>query len=325
MVKKLIIGLGTGRCGTSSLSRFLTDQPGIRVLHEGRIDGAKSPPIRWEGDHENLLRWLDELATLCGSEQYYGDIGMYFLPYVEFLVERFDNIQFICLKRNRKAVIKSYLNWTENRNHWYEHDGSFWERDERWDAAYPKFDEPDKAKALGLYWDMYHAEVDRLVAKYPSQVVCLPMDCLNHAAGQNQILDFIGYGGDRRIASKYVFNKGIYPIERFVDLCQRRVKKWYRETRQTLGKRHRETRQTLGKRHRETRQTLEKWSRQSKRFAASRLCRMRDEGFRKIHQALIVCMNLAMWAGQRALPKAVRHFLWTRCVERLHNRLHGKT
>jgi len=45
----------------------------------------------------------------------------------------------------------------------------------------------------------------------------------------------------------------------------------------------------------------------------------------RIHRWLIASTNGAMAAGRATLPKPLRHFLWTRCVERLHNRLHGKT
>jgi hypothetical protein len=104
-MKKLIIGLGTGRCGSLSLSSFLSDQQGIQVLHEGNIN------------------------------------------------------------------------------------------------------EPDKAKVLGLYWDMYYEEIDRLILEYPEHICCLSTESLNSLIGRNEILDFIGYKGERKVNGNYIKNK----------------------------------------------------------------------------------------------------------------------
>lgn len=127
MSKTLIIGLGTGRCGSLSLSYFLNNQPGIKVLHEGAIN-YQAHPLKWYNDHENVWKWIENLDKLSDSNQYFGDIGMYFLPYVAFLIEKFPRSKFICLKREREAVIHSYLQWTQDHNPWYEHNGKTWKK-----------------------------------------------------------------------------------------------------------------------------------------------------------------------------------------------------
>lgn len=204
---KLIIGLGTGRCGTLSLAHLLCDQPGITMLHEGGIDDTTKRPLKWTGDHDNLLAWIGELRSRYGSGEYFGDIGMYYLPYVEFLLGEVPGCRFICLERPREHMVASYLKKTENFNHWYEHDGGVWQKNPFWDASFPKFPEPDKARALGLYWDAYHAEIERLVAQYPRHVACFQTEVLNSSVGMNAILDFMGYSGPRHIAASYAFNQ----------------------------------------------------------------------------------------------------------------------
>lgn len=207
MAKKLIIGLGTGRCGTLSLSLFLNAQPGITMLHEGKQEGARARPLRWQGDRDELWRWLETLERASGDSAYYGDIGMYFLPYAEALIQRFPDIKLVCLKRNRQEVVNSYLEWTQGRNHWFEHDGVAWDKNPAWDGAFPKFNEPDKAKAIGLYWDMYYADVDRLIRQYPGHIACFWMDSLNRKRGRRAILDFIGYGGPRVVDGHHRANQ----------------------------------------------------------------------------------------------------------------------
>ena len=196
---KLIIGLGTGRCARRCLGRFLNAQSGIQILHEGKVNDGQGHPLRWHDDHANLLRWLAALEEHAETSEYYGDIGMYFLPYAEFLIERFPDVKLVCLKRNREEVVKSYLGWAKEYHHWFDHDGGIWKKHTLWDSAHPKFDEPDKVKAIGLYWDSYYAEVDRLIRLYPDHIACFPMQYMNTSDGQQAILDFIGYTGVRRL------------------------------------------------------------------------------------------------------------------------------
>jgi hypothetical protein len=205
MEKTLIIGLGTGRCGTTSLSDFLSAQPEMKVIHEGRIDDLRHL-IKWEGDRENLLQWLDTLEKKCESQKYFGDVGRYFLPYVPLLISRFPNSKFICIKRDRQEVIKSFLHKTQGRNHWYDHDGKIWKKDLIWDDTFPKFEQPDKAKAIGMFWDMYHEEIDRLIAQYPQNICCFSIKSLNETKGRQKILNFIEYQGERNIAGEYKAN-----------------------------------------------------------------------------------------------------------------------
>ena len=52
-----------------------------------------------------------------------------------------------------------------------------------------------KAEAIGMYWDYYHAETERLVAKYPQNVVKYRMiDLLGNSstATQREMLQFVG-------------------------------------------------------------------------------------------------------------------------------------
>jgi hypothetical protein len=206
MSKTLIIGLGTGRCGSLSLSYFLNNQPGIKVLHEGAIN-YQAHPLKWYNDHENVLKWIKNIEKLSDSSQYFGDIGMYFLPYVDFLIEQFPRSKFICLKREREAVIQSYLKWTQDHNPWYEYNREAWRKNNIWDDAFPKFNEPNKSKAVGLYWDMYYEEIDKLIKKYPQNICCFHTQLLNDINTRSDILDFIEYHGDRNLEGEYHTHK----------------------------------------------------------------------------------------------------------------------
>lgn len=197
MAGDLIIGVGTGRCGTVSLSQFLDAQAGIFMLHEGALDDRREL-FDWTGDEDNIIRWLSELKQMAGDKQLVGDTGMYFLPYVDLIFEKFPETRFICFERNRSEVIRSFERKTsDNRHFWYNHNGKKYRKDPVWDSKFPKFDVEDKQTAIGLYWDMYHETSVELARNYPDRFHIFPMAILNAARGRAAVLDYIKYDGPR--------------------------------------------------------------------------------------------------------------------------------
>lgn len=182
---QLVIGLGSGRCGTQSLAHLLDQQSAAKVYHE-RVDHQ----IRWHGSEQEIHTFLDE-AVAQDEFQLIGDVAFYYLPYVEAILARQPNVKFICLQRDCKETVVSYLQKTSGRNHWMEHDGRSWQLS-RWDDCYPKYAVPDKESALTLYWYDYYFTATRLQALYPQQFRIFPMTALNSKAGQHTILAFLG-------------------------------------------------------------------------------------------------------------------------------------
>ena len=205
--KELIIGLGTGRCGTVSLSHFLNEQPGAFFIHEGAYQDMRVL-FPWEGPPKAVLDWLDKLAGFAGEKEWFGDTGSYYLPYVEAILGQYPDATFICFERDRAGVVRSFITKTQtgNRNHWYDHQGKKWRKDPRWDASFPKFDEPDKEKAIGLYWDRYHEMATALAEKYPAHFRIFPMTILNSPEGRAELLDFAAYTGARVLDGEYIAN-----------------------------------------------------------------------------------------------------------------------
>ncbi|MGH8282653.1 MAG: sulfotransferase [Gammaproteobacteria bacterium] len=206
--RQLIIGCGTGRCGTVSLVKILNSQAGISVLHEGvTSDRRFHHLVPWYEGETQLWSWLTELEALTNNAKWYGDVGPYFLPYLPKLFKRYPASRAICLERNRKEVIRSYLQKTEGRNHWYRYKGVGWAEDPEWDHAFPDYAEPDKSKALGLYWDQYHCTASEYCALYPDNFILLPMTALNETNGRLKILKFIGYDGPGMFEGRFHANE----------------------------------------------------------------------------------------------------------------------
>ena len=177
--KRIVIGLGTGRCGTKSLAALLG------LPHE---DGG---PLPWEVDERRLIDRIEKWRS--SDEPVVGDVGFYYLPYVELLREHAE-CRFICLKRHRRETIESYMRKTEGKNHWMRHDGSRWKLDPVWDVAFPKYELGPKAEAIGRLWDEYYLWAKKLVGE---DFALWPMEALNDRNGCEAMKTFAGAAKNR--------------------------------------------------------------------------------------------------------------------------------
>ena len=224
MNKQLIISIGTGRCGSVSLSKFLSAQDNVSVLHEGRLDSHKIRKlIKWENDEDNLFEWLEFLLSLDGHK-FVGDTGMYYLPYIEQIIDKYPEVKIIVMERNKEEVVKSYIKKTTGRNHWFDHDGKKWEKDDKWDPCFPKYDVSSKEEALENYWEDYKNQTDNLILKFPEKIKKWTIQALNTTSGKNEILNFLNYNLDRNINQEFKHNTKLKSEkENFLN----KIKKWF--------------------------------------------------------------------------------------------------
>ena len=224
MNKQLIISIGTGRCGSVSLSKFLSAQEYVSVLHEGRLDSHKIRKlIKWGNDEKNLFEWLEFLLSLDGNK-FVGDTGMYYLPYIEQIIDKYPQVKIIVMEREKEEVVKSYIKKTTGRNHWFDHDGKEWDKDDKWDLCYPKYDIVNKEKALEKYWEDYKSRTDNLILKFPDKIKKWTIQSLNTLNGKNEILNFLNYKFDRNINQEFKHNTKLKSEkENFLN----KIKKWF--------------------------------------------------------------------------------------------------
>lgn len=185
----LVFGLGSGRCGTTSLRLFLDLQRNVSVTHELNFEGIRQP-MPWETDFPLAIKQLAKLQQKTSAVK--GDIGFYWLPYTTWLLGQFPDSRFICLKRNKADTVASYMRHTEGRNHWVMHNGTHWNPDDVWDKAFPKYDVEDKEAAVSKYWDDYYTSAGALQREHPDNFRIFPVDALNNSEGQTTILSFLG-------------------------------------------------------------------------------------------------------------------------------------
>lgn len=195
-MNRMIFGLGTGRCGTDSLTALLNEQPATCARHESIV----SP---WVPDANKMKSMLDIMHKY--PEEVAAEIAFYYLPYVPFLMGTYPDTKFICLKRDKEATIASYdrqtsfnpKNGLAERNHWTarnsNHWSDKWRLDPIWDPCYPKYDLP-RLESIAQYWEDYYIQAEKYVEKYPSNFIIIKMEkILNNGGIQYEVLKFLGY------------------------------------------------------------------------------------------------------------------------------------
>lgn len=200
--KRLVLGVGCGRTGSESLGYLLDVQPDGCVSHEfslfcehGHRSARYRVPLGWKADHAEVSEAVIALSRYPGK--IVGDAASYWLPQLSWILEEVPNACVIGITRNREAVVRSFLEKSGSRHHWAQHDGKTWTPDPVWDPAFPKYDVSEKEEAIGLYWDDYYAECDRLAAKYPDRFRLWPLPALSDPHSAKEMLLFAGHDPDR--------------------------------------------------------------------------------------------------------------------------------
>lgn len=235
---KIVIGLGSGRSGTASLTSLIDRQLAAACFHEMNpscavFSGNPQPQLNAVREFQQLLNGGDRsrltidysrpssvavYAKIQAMDQLriMGDIGFYYLNYIEEIFEQAPDSVAICMKRDRASTVASWLNKTTIRrwrslwladklkswltrtpfyteyNYWQEHDGSRWQQDPVWDSCFPKFVASSKAEAIGMYWDYYYLEAERLQQKYPERFRIFDIRELSAREGQSRVLSYLG-------------------------------------------------------------------------------------------------------------------------------------
>ena len=141
MNKRIIFGIGSGKCGTHSLHKLMLKQD---IMRENNSFENKFLYVKHEGENINAMRTYNECSleetvnkyiemvnnndenkcyysrgqtpnnnnlhirkNISGKSKYHINIGFTLLPYIENFIERYDNIAVIALKRDKKQTIMS--------------------------------------------------------------------------------------------------------------------------------------------------------------------------------------------------------------------------
>ncbi len=127
----IVIGLGSGRTGTASLSHLIASQRGAICFHEMNPTGAV-----FEGNPQPILNGIREFQQILNGGdtrllaldysrpasvvtydalqrmtdiRIIGDIAFYYLRYVDDVLRITGDVRFVCIKRDKAATVESWM------------------------------------------------------------------------------------------------------------------------------------------------------------------------------------------------------------------------
>jgi len=221
----ILIGVGTGRCGTLSLSAMLSLLRNSHVTHEYQHSEIckewlwmpSSEQERREAAGKVIGRYNDSESEML------GDVAFYHLPYVENLLDMDERVMIVFLEREKDGYVKSALKWfNHTRSYPFSHKIQRMIRGEdtihtyvssvdSFMACYPKYrlsgDDNDgslnisntRIKGLDLsqgytrYWENYHGAFAGIKEKFPSRVRHLEMKELNNDKAMGELVEWLGF------------------------------------------------------------------------------------------------------------------------------------
>ena len=177
-MNRVVIGLGSGRCGTASLASLLSKQDGACVTHENCPMPWEFEPLVWNWNMDKLMSGKKPYDTLV-----IGDVGYYWVNHVERLLGVFPDTRFVCLKRDRTETMDSYMVKSSGLN---VHPTDDWFR------MFPRYDLP-KREAVGAMWDDYYKTAEAWQEKYPELFAIMDMnEALNTKNGMVGMMEHLG-------------------------------------------------------------------------------------------------------------------------------------
>jgi hypothetical protein len=198
---QIVVGLGSGRCGSTSLAAIMANVEGSCSTHEN------PPLIYWPPEAEQLEFHFRRLDVLAQFYPLVFDASHWWLPALDDLFQRFPTAKAIGLHRDVESCVRSFMKikgWSwGSLNHWVTPANGVW-RANFWDPTYPTYPlpadadaQPDvvKQRLIARYVEEYNAALFALRSNLPGRIMLVRMEELNDPEIQNRMFDFVGLPG----------------------------------------------------------------------------------------------------------------------------------
>jgi hypothetical protein len=202
----LVLGLGSGRCGSTSLARALAGAEGVCATHEN------PPMVHWRPTSEQLGAHCKRFRLLLAHFEVVFDSAHWWLNAVDHMAGEFDSMKMIALMRDPDACARSFLERKGTGrnaiNHWVDHDGTFW-KSALWDRFYPSYEpgrfglgEPEGVSQAELpsrqhalvktYVEDYNEGLTRAKDRFGERLLLLRTEELSEPEAQDRVKAFLG-------------------------------------------------------------------------------------------------------------------------------------
>ena len=200
MDNRLLLVVGSGRCGLLSLVNVLSRQPAAKVSLE------EPPLLPWKGaDRGRVLRERFARWRRTRGDGVLGDAASFYLPYLQDALTAEPDLRVVGLKRPREECVASFTRFLDEynafpTNHWAEEPAVGWYHDPLWTRCFPQYDTANREEGIRRYWDDYYQTLGELAEKHPHNIRVFDMaEALNSEAGQRAVLDFAGFPAEGQV------------------------------------------------------------------------------------------------------------------------------
>jgi hypothetical protein len=182
---KVILGLGSGRCGTMTLTKLFDEQAGVKAEHE-------TVGLYWV-----VQKRLFDTAweKITEPDSIVANVSFAWLRYIPMACEKDPTVRCVCLKRDRTATVESFSAHLKKFNVWTHYTSPHF--DMKYSRSmvringFPKYDLP-REEAIGRYWDDYYRIADEWQERFPNNFKIFDLNSFNSEQGVASILDFAG-------------------------------------------------------------------------------------------------------------------------------------
>ena len=199
---QIVIGVGPGRCGSTSLSEMLGTISNSCGTHEG------PPLIFWRPRSEQVDFHIRRFTVLAEYYSVVSDVSHWWLNAVDQIWERLPEAKVIGLVRDPEECASSFMRiqgfGKGSLNPWAPRGEKFW-RAGLWDATYPSYPIPDLSKVdpdrvkleqITRYVQEYNARMTELARSQPDRMKLAPTEDLSSAEVQAEIFSIAKHRGE---------------------------------------------------------------------------------------------------------------------------------
>jgi hypothetical protein len=191
---QVVLGLGAGRCGSTTLAA---------ILHtvEGAISTHECPPfLHWVPLPLELQFHLRRFEMFRRHAPLVADCAHWWINSLDQVFQAFPASKAIGLVRETEACVRSWMKVSSaDVNHFVPAHNRIWSPD-RWDPLYPHYDLPEAARQdptaaketlVRRYILEYNERLMSLAARMPDRVLLLATEELDFPSTRARISDFL--------------------------------------------------------------------------------------------------------------------------------------
>jgi len=187
------VGVGTGRCGTTSLCQIVQACKNVTVGHE-------IYQLHFYGINSELGKMIKDFRTLAKRGILCGDVSQPTIKHIGNLRASFTDMPVVCMHRDKASTVASFVEYgthyirPQDKKKWA--DGSMG-NNLRANAmkCFPLIDAISPEQAYGFYWEFYEA----LMEKVAPPVFHMEMDALNSDTQLSRLFDFLSIPESDRV------------------------------------------------------------------------------------------------------------------------------